>query len=94
MSPRGPNNLPDVTDRCQFILKGGEQCKFRHKDGTHCGKHMPKDPLTLVIKKVAKHFDEDPCDVDLSQMCETPTSRDLLQGFMKGTGLTLDDILS
>ena len=94
MAPRGPNSTPEMTERCHFILKSGEQCKFRHKDGTHCGKHMPKDAKMLVIKKIAKHFQEDPEDVDLEQMCDSPTSRNLVQGFMKGTGMTFDELIS
>jgi hypothetical protein len=90
-----PNSLPEDSLRCGFILKSGDRCKFKHSNGEFCGKHAPKDAreaLRLkVIKLVAKRFDEPVKDVDLEQMCETPTSRSIVQGFL-GPSQTIDQL--
>ena len=78
----GPNSIPDDSLRCGFILKSGERCKFKHSNGQFCGKHGIKGDKEMVIKLIAKRFDEPLGDVDLEQMCETPTSRSIVQGFL------------
>ena len=77
-----PNSIPVDSLRCGFILKTGDRCKFKHSNGEFCGKHTPKTERERVIKLIAMRFDEDPKDVDLEQMCETPTSRSIVQGFL------------
>jgi len=87
----GPNAIPDDSLRCGFVLKSGERCKFKHSNGEFCGKHAPKTEKDLVIKLIAKKFDE---DIDLEQMCETPTSRSIVQGFLDqiGSSKTIDQL--
>lgn len=87
----GPNAIPDDSLRCGFVLKSGERCKFKHSNGEFCGKHAPKTDKDLVIKLIAKKFDESPKDIDLEQMCETPTSRSIVQGFL-GPSKTIDQL--
>ncbi len=91
----GPNSIPDDSLRCEFILKKGDRCKFKHSDGNFCGKHKPKTDRDLVIKMIAKRFDEPVNDVDMEQMCETPTSRSIVQGFLNqiGSSKTIEQLL-
>ena len=91
----GPNAIPEDSLRCGFVLKSGERCKFKHSNGEFCGKHTPKTDKDLVIKLIAKKFDESAKDVDLEQMCETPTSRSIVQGFLDqiGSSKTIDELL-
>ena len=91
----GPNAIPEDSLRCRFVLKSGERCKFKHSNGKLCGKHAPKTEKDLVIKLIAKKFDESVKDVDLEQMCETPTSRSIVQGFLDqiGSSKTIDQLL-
>jgi len=70
------NAIPVNEERCEYILKSGDMCKFRHADGQYCGKHSEK---SMVIKLIAKRFGEDHRDVDLEQMCDSPTSRAIVQ---------------
>jgi hypothetical protein len=77
----GPNSIPEDSLRCGFVLKSGERCKFKHSNGEFCGKHTPETVSERLIKLIAKKFDEPVDDVDLEQMCETPTSRSIVQGF-------------
>ena len=94
--PRIPNSVPEESLRCGFILKSGDRCKFKHSNGEFCGKHTPKDERealrSKVIKLIAKRFDEPVKDVDLEQMCETPTSRSIVQGFLDPSQ-TIDQLL-
>tara|TARA_R110000803_G_scaffold30674_4_gene69015 strand:- start:388 stop:678 length:291 start_codon:yes stop_codon:yes gene_type:complete len=82
----GPNSIPADSLRCEFVVKSGERCKFKHSNGPFCGKHIPKTDRVLVIKLIATRFDESVKDVDLEQMCETPTSRSIVQGFLNQIG--------
>jgi hypothetical protein len=49
----------------------------------------------LVIKLIAKRFGESITDVDLEQMCETPTSRSIVQGCLNqiGSFKTIEQLL-
>ena len=89
-----PNSIPEDSQRCGFILKSGLRCKFKHSNGQFCGKHTQKTERETVIKLIAKRFDESPIDVDLEQLCETPTSRSIVQGILNqiGSSKTIDEI--
>ena len=90
-----PNSLPEDSLRCGFILKSGDRCKFKHSNGEFCGKHAPKSECEKVIMLIAKRFDDNPKDIDLEQMCETPTSRSIVQGFLNeiGSSKTIEQLL-
>ena len=85
--------LPATEERCEYILKSGNRCKFRHADGQHCRKHSEKH---ILVKLIASRFDEDPADVDLEQMCDSPTSRAIVQSCFDqiSTSKTLLDVLT
>ena len=91
----GPNSIPEDSLRCGFVLKSGERCKFKHSNGEFCGKHTPKNERELVIKLIAKRFDEPAKDVDLEQLCDTPTSRSIVQGCLDqiGSSKTIEQLL-
>ena len=93
----GPNSIPVDSLRCGFIIvKSGERCKFKHSNGAFCGKHTKQlTERDMVIRLIAKRFDDNPEDIDLEQMCESPTSRSIVEGFLFeiGTSKTIEQLL-
>ena len=91
----GPRSVPEDSLRCCFIVKPGERCKFKHSNGAFCGKHTKNlTERAMVIRLIAKRFDESPEDIDLEQMCESPASRSIVEGFLFdiGTSKTIEQL--
>ena len=49
----------------------------------------------MVIRLIAKNFDDNPEDIDMEQMCESPQSRAIVEGFLFeiGTSKTIEQLL-